>query len=296
MVMAASGSSKLKRTSNGIEEMDRHGWAARMYLAAYGTRLGVRVNDPAVLERLPDHLPPGWEASSDHEVDILYSLVVGGDGSGNGSRRCHRVYAGAAQVACTPDLEQALDTLGSHLELVVASNVTERLFVHAGVVSWRGQAIVMPGRSLTGKTTLLAALLEAGATYYSDEFAIFDRQGWVWPYPRRLCVRDAAGQPARKYTPEELGGQPGVAPVPVGLIVVTEYRPGARWHPRPLSPGRALLALLENTVAARIQPETALATLRQLVLGARAIKSKRAEANQVARHLLNYFPLPRMAT
>jgi hypothetical protein len=200
--MPASASPKLKRTLEGMEEIDRLEWAAGMCLVAYGTRLGVRANDPAVLERLPDHLPPGWEPSPDHEVGLLCSLVVGSDGTGSGSRRCHRVYAGAAQVACTPDLERALHALGSHLELVVALRSTERLFVHAGVVSWRGQAIVMPGRSLTGKTTLLAALLEAGATYYSDEYAILDRQGWVWPYPRRLCLRNAAGQPALKCAPD----------------------------------------------------------------------------------------------
>ena len=61
----------------------------------------------------------------------------------------------------------------------------------AGVVGWENRAIVMPGASFAGKTTLVRAWLEAGATYYSDEFAVLDRAGRVHP----VCA--SAGDPGR---------------------------------------------------------------------------------------------------
>ncbi len=78
----------------------------------------------------------------------------------------------------------------------------------------------------------------------------------------------------------------GVEPLPVGLIIVTEYQPGAMWRPRQLTPGQALLALMDNTVAARREPAHSMPILKQTVANAIALKSKRGEAGDVARRLL----------
>ena len=87
-----------------------------------------------------------------------------------------------------------LTAFNKHAELLTAYRAQDCLFVHAGVVGWQGKAILIPGRSFSGKTTLVKALIEAGATYYSDEFAILDRQGLVHPYPLPLrSAWDGAG-------------------------------------------------------------------------------------------------------
>jgi hypothetical protein len=160
------------------------------------------------------------------------------------------------------------------------------LFVHAGVVGWHPRAIVIPGRSFSGKTTLVKALMEAGATYYSDEFTILDRQGLVHPYPLPLALRGEEGQAGRKTPVEQLGGRAGSAPLPLGLVVVTQYQAGARWHVRLLSASQALLALMGNTVAARREPDYSMPILREAVLGARCIQSERGEASRVAPAIL----------
>jgi hypothetical protein len=272
-----------------MQKIDRLGWAAGISFTAYGTHLGIRVNNPTMMERLLHYLPPGWEPSSEPVVDGLYSLIVGGNEIRKGTRNYNLVYAGSFRLARTLDLDEALHRLQSHLQLVVAANSTDNLFVHAGVVGWQEQAIVIPGRSFSGKTSLVVALLKAGATYYSDEYAIFDKQGRVWPYPRLLSLRDQAGHIRRKCPPQELGANIGQTPLPVGLVIVTEYHWGARWQARLLSPGRALLALLDNTVAARSQPEHALTTLRQVVTRAKAIKSTRGEAEEIVARLLSHI-------
>jgi hypothetical protein len=126
------------------------------------------------------------------------------------------------------DFNQVLETLEAHLDLIVAAEARRRLFVHAGVVGWRGRAILIPGPSGSGKTSLVAALIRAGATYYSDEYAVFDPRGRVHPYPRPLSIRGEPGEPRRPVPASDLGARTGVVPLPVGLTVVTQHYAGGR--------------------------------------------------------------------
>ena len=105
------------------------------------------------------------------------------------------------------------------------------------------------------------------------------------PIPALSPFAVTTGNPSK--TPvESFGGQTGVEPLPVGLIIVTEYQPEAAWQPRKLTPGQALLALMDNTVAARRNPAHSMPILKQAVTGAIALKSKRGEAGDVAPLLL----------
>ncbi len=61
-----------------MAKLDRLGWAAGISFITYGVRIGVRVNDPSVLERVLHHLPPGWKLAASPVVERLYSLIVGG--------------------------------------------------------------------------------------------------------------------------------------------------------------------------------------------------------------------------
>ncbi len=130
----------------------------------------------------------------------------------------------------------------------VAQRSQQMLFVHAGVVGWRGLAIVIPGRSGTGKSTLVAELVLRGAVYYSDEFAVLDDTGRVHPYRRPLVLRDERRQPQdlrlmREDDPTE--------PLPIGLIVAGAYQPGAAWRPTIVRGAQAVLPLIDSTVLAR---------------------------------------------
>jgi hypothetical protein len=219
-------------------------------------------------------------------VDILYSLRLAPPSQRKGQRHYHLLYCGSALIARTLALPPLLTTFAKHAELLTAFRAQDCLFVHAGVVGWQGRAIVIPGRSMTGKTTLVKALVEAGATYYSDEFAVLDKAGRVQPYPLPLSIRGDNGHSACKTPVETLGGEIGVEPLPVGLVIVTKYQPGATWRPRKLTPGQALLALMDNTVAARRNPAHSMPILKQVGTGAVALKGKRGEAAEVASTLL----------
>lgn len=154
-------------------------------------------------------------------------------------------------------------------------------------------AVLIPGRSLWGKTTLVAELVRAGATYYSDKFAGIGRQGSVYPYARPLQIRENGSRRQTQRPVEEFGGIPGSRPLPVGLVIVTRYRPGAQWSPRQLSPGIGLLKILDNTISARKSPAVALSTLKQVVSDAVIVRGVRGEASQVVDWIAAHFGSPR---
>jgi len=268
-----------------MKKLDRLGWAAGISFKSYGARIGIRVNDLAAFEHLLDYMPPAWKPSSSPIVDDLFSLIVGGTTLGDRVRRYNLLYWSSERLARTMDLDEVLETLESSLHFSVALRARRRLFVHAGVVSWRGRAIVIPGLSSSGKTTLVEALVRAGGTYYSDEYAVFDTSGRVYPYAKPLSIKGKLDERPKKCVVEGLD-RLGFKPLPVGLVVVTEYKPNARWRPRVLSPGKALLALLDNTVLARVRSKFALKTLQRAVSSAIALKGKRGEAQNVVPSLL----------
>jgi hypothetical protein len=248
--------------------------------------VGVRTNAPALLARLAPHLPPGWRACGSPFVDEVFSLWV--DPGGEGGPRPTRVYAGRRRRARTQDLTQAFAVLEREIRQSVAASASRRTFVHAGVVGWRGRAIVVPGKSRSGKTTLVAELVKAGALYLSDEFAVLDGRGRVHPFAKPLSIRGAGGcdRHARSRRVEELGGVSGTGPLPVGLVVLAEHRPGASWRPTRLTRGQAVLEMLAHTVPARLRPEASLVSLERAVANAVVLKGERGEAAELAAELL----------
>jgi hypothetical protein len=146
---------------------------------------------------------------------------------------------------------------------------------------------VLPGPSHAGKTTLVAALLRAGATYFSDEYAVLDRRGRVHPYPRPLRIRVDGDVSVDEVPAATLGRGPGSRPLPIGMVALLGYRPRRRWRAHRLSPARAMLDLLGHAPAARLAPELAMSTLRMVAEQALVIKGTRGEVEEAVPMLLS---------
>ena len=257
-----------------------------MAVRSYGRRIGIRVTDPAILDGVTRLLPPGAQPASSNTVDYLYSVVVGGAGNRPGLRRYHVIYSGSSRIIRTMDLEEALKRLELDIHYYVALQARRRIFVHAGAVGWQGQAIVIPGRSWSGKSTLVAALVREGATYYSDEFTVIDERGRVHPYPIALAMREGRGWKSTKRRVEEFCGLAGTRPLPLGLISLTSYKEDARWRPKRMTPGEATLALLHHTFPARTDPDRTLRVLSHAASRAIGLKGSRGEASDAAAAML----------
>ena len=85
----------------------------------------------------------------------------------------------------------------------------------------------------------------------------------------------------------------GKKPIPgaawPALVIVSKYKPEARWRPRMLSPGKGLLELLNNTVPARSRPEASLTALRQVVSQAPVLQGVRGEVTQTVDSILKFL-------
>lgn len=270
-----------------MAKLDRLGWADGKSFTAYGVRVGLRVNDPAILPDLIARLPPGARGSTIQRVDHLYSLTGFPANTSGKVKRFNLGYWNLLRFSRSRNFDDLLDEFESHVQLTVAEYATRRVFVHAGVVGWRGRAIVMPGTSFSGKSTLVQHLIRAGATYYSDEYAVLDERGRVHPYARPLGIRTDPTARAKKISAKEIGARVGSKPLPIDLVISTGFKAGARWRPRKLTRGKGVLELLANTVSARQQPELALRVLPKALQFARIMKGVRGEASEVVEAILN---------
>jgi hypothetical protein len=254
----------------------------RLVLRAYGRAVGVEAPDDA-LTVLRKRLPDTYTAT-DGQADRTWRLqrepsgmwmAYDDDGLGGGV-----------------ELADGVEVLLSSLELWVAEHARDRVFVHAGCAVHDGRAIVVPGRTMSGKSSLAAALVRAGATYFSDEFAVLDRRGRVHPYPRPMSIRPYDGSPRQRITVDELGGRPGSGNATVGLIAHLRYDADTGWAVEELSPGRSALALIDNTVAARSRPRAMLTAVAQATASARGVAGTRGDADEAAHRLLELLAQP----
>lgn len=273
-----------------MEELDGLDWRDGVAFVVWGVRLGLRVTDPALLPDLLGPLPPAWRPSSTRRVQWLYSLVSR-PSAGAAGDSIHHLYSGAGLLTRGSDRARIRSVFGTDVQLSLAVRSPWRTFVHAGAVGWKGQAIVLPGAGGTGKTTLTRALVRKGASLFSDEFAVLDRNGRVHPYPLPLRVKtggggEGEGGVSRQIPVEELGGAPAPGPLPVALVASTPYHPGGPGRLQRLSPGRGALEIMAHAVQARIRPRRVMETAGRTAEGATVLKGQRGEADEAAAMLL----------
>ena len=249
-----------------------------IYLTAYGVKLDVEVEDEVLVPAVEQILPPGWERSNEFPEDGHLTL----SGSAGGT---YDVVIDGEPAGTRLPLDVALHLLDSQVRVRVAALAEDRIFVHPGVVSLGGRGLLLPGRSFSGKTTLVAALISEGARYYSDEFAVLDTAGLVHPYPRRLSLRTDGA--FREYADASaLGGRTGRTPVRPALIAITRWSAGSHWDPVPRGPGIGALALLSNAVAARPRTDATMRAISLAVDGAMVLEGDRGEATETAKLML----------
>jgi hypothetical protein len=270
-----------------MKKLDRLGWAEGIGISAFGVHTGIRVNRAGILPRVLPLLPPGWKKNNRATVQRLYSLVVPETGQRAGLRRMNMLYADNVRIARDTDMDQVLAALEADLHRYTAEAAPSMTFLHAGVVGWEGRAILLPGRSLSGKTTLVREMLRLGANYYSDEYAVVDDFGMVHPFSRPLGIREDSTFTQTKYNAETFGAASGIKPLPLGAVVLCKYRAGARWRPAAISHGRGALELMRSSIAVRTNPQDTLRRIQKLAKGAVFFQGTRGEAVETAASILN---------
>lgn len=247
----------------------------RFAVEYWGVSFAVECDIPKFQPQVEKLLLPVWLNQPSLSTSNVFRLVLADDGE-------PKIEGPDAGVAIIRD--DLVETLERQIHLFVASRSPQAVFVHAGVVKWQNGAILIPGRSFAGKSTLTQALCQAGATYMSDEYAIIDTEGAVHPFPRPMSQRHPDGN--RRIEAVQLGWDGQIDPVRVGAIAALHYDKDKGFQVNEISPGNAVLELINNTVSARSAPELAMACLSRAVPGARCWKGTRGEADEAATHLL----------
>jgi len=243
-----------------------------------GLRVGFRSSGTELIPRLSSVFPPGSIQTDFANLDFVYSLDE------EPGRKSYTAYFKSRALIRRATLSAALDSIASDVQHTVATYSRGNLFLHAGVIGWRGRAVLFPGRTCTGKSTLVHALIRAGAIYFSDEFALVDASGNVHPFARPLSLRSLKGRST--VCPDEEGLKVAPGPCRAGVIIATQYKPSGAWCPSHLSQGQATLELLRNTVAVRSDPGRAIRYTGKLASSAIAIRSPRGDSEVAAPLLL----------
>jgi hypothetical protein len=250
---------------------------------AFGVRVGVRIGDPKIVRAVREILPPTSRKCAYEELADEFSIEPHGDS--------YEVLHGNVPLTHGADLEVALRVLDSHLRIAVGTKAPDHVFVHAGAVAIGDRAILLPGASFAGKTTLVTELITLGATYLSDECAVLDADGLVLPYAKPLSIRprdtEQASDPRpRRTNASSLGAVTGSRALTVGVIAAARYRPGAEWRPTTRTPAQGALLLMSGALATHDDPRRVMVAVRRAAAGAIVLEGERGDAGAAAADLI----------
>lgn len=279
--MAIKKKRKSRKTTNSFQ----------ISFQSYGVKIGVRCDSPELLSEIKNELdeinPNGFEIIDDSKIEHLYEI----------ESKKNKRFEVKKDVDLSPhrlEEESLFRYLQSQIRLTIAEFAESRIFLHAGAVAWKNQAIIIPARSYSGKSTLVAELVKRGALYYSDDFAVLDKKGLVHPFHRQISLRVSEDKfDQTDFLVEELGGKFGYEPIPIGVVLITQYKKGSRnpriWKPEILSEGRGIMEILSHTIPIRYNPKFAIEVLNKVSKRAIICKSQRGEAGGFADLLINFF-------
>ena len=248
----------------------------QIYFQAFGVDIGIEAvgnfNLGKISKSLGGIFPTGYQITEKRKTAHLFTIV-------EKESEKFGLYKNDETIFTDTTEDNLINFLESHLRGCVAEFAVDKLFVHAGVVEWQGKALVLPGASFAGKTTLVAELIRRGRAYYSDEYAVVDEDGLIHPYPKKLSIRGIIDDVQQsEFAVEELNGKPGIKPLPVGAVLIAVYEKGGQANIKTLSRGHGLMEIIGHSFAFRHNPERVLRILSKACRNALFFKAERGEA------------------
>jgi hypothetical protein len=266
------------REAATLARLDARGWPrVTPTYRALDFRFAVRMAGNDLADHFENLLAP---LETDQPAQHVYSIVD--DGARFKSR--YALYYGGQYIVRTPFEPLALAFLLWHLNHVVVVESDRYLLLHAAAASYNGSALLFPAAQDSGKTTLVAGLVQRGCSYLTDEAAAIDPVTLnVDPYPKPLSIDpgswdvladlrpqldDRFVQYARDQwhvVPDSI--RPGAVgePCPARLIVTPRYEAGAATSIEPISRAQAVLMLAENAFNFASHRSEGLNTLAEVV-------------------------------
>ena len=194
------------------------------------------------------------------------------------------LLANGTEITVSESLINLAPALIRVVDDAVIRNLGNFRAVHAGTVLCGRQALLLPGATHAGKSSIVAKLLRRGAKYFSDEYALIDPDGFVHAYPRPLLLRN--GMPEQiPVLPEELNSSFGVGPVPIGWILCFEYQPTYLWDVEKVPQSEGLMLLLRNTPHALEDSPSMVDVFLKAVARAECYVGRRGDVEEAADYI-----------
>jgi len=285
--MAREIDSETEQKSHSKNRVRKSDFRYHLFFESYGVKISVTSNTAGAIEEarriVSENLPNCFQEIEETNVEHHFLLVR------NRSEK-DSLYKNGEKILTRINRKGLKESLGSQIRLTVAEFAVGHIFIHAGVISWKGKAIAIPGHSFSGKTTLTATLLKRGAIYYSDEYAVLDKDGFVHPFPKKLSIRGEIDDDTQvEYSVEELGGTAGTEKTRVSMVLITDYKFNAKWNPKILSNAKGIMEIIKHTVPIRQNPEFTLRVLNQVADHAIIFKSRRADISKSADFIIDFL-------
>lgn len=177
-----------------------------------------------------------------------------------------------------------VSTLLWHVNRQAVDRSGEYLLLHAAAAEYASVAVVMPAPTESGKTTLVAGLVQRGLRYLTDEAVAIDpRTLVVHPFPKALSIDSGSWTvlsdlepnvdpellahlaPQWQVDPGSIRPEAVAPPCRPGWVIVPHYEAGARTELQPLRPARAVATLCENSFNLRRHATEGLRALASVV-------------------------------
>jgi hypothetical protein len=205
------------------------------------------------------------------------------------SSKFQLLYSGGSLIK-SRDPSNLLQHLLWHINSEACRRTGDFFLIHAGAVVFpTGGALLLPGPTGSGKTTLVAALVSAGFGYLSDEAAAIDPvTRRVHPFPKALAFKEGslellpglqkAGSNGSVITgqqhllPEEIRAGSVAAPGQVAAIVAIVRN--SETEIAPITAATAAKILAENALNLRAYKSRGLELIADVVRGANCFRMK----------------------
>lgn len=197
-----------------------------------------------------------------------------------------RLHRNRELIAFAPHAEALSRILIDCIDRAFIEQLKNLHAVHAGAVLLGDRAVLLPGKSFAGKSSLVAELLRRGATCLSDEYALIDGAGMVHSYPRPLLLRNSDHEQAA-VLPGDLHAQIASTPARVAWILSLRYEAGGVWNVQGVEQSLALLSLLQNTPHALADSPDMVGCFERAVSGARCFEGRRGEIADAVDRILD---------
>jgi hypothetical protein len=244
----------------GAEQLADRAWEhTSVTFAAHGYRFAVRSNS-APVGRFVTELYAACATTQEPPV-TWYSLI-----ESPGSPWPYALYIDERRAVQSSRAAAVLNHLTWHVNRGVIDRSAEVVLLHAAAATIDGRAVVLPAPMESGKTTLVAGLVEAGFGYLTDEAVGIDPVTLdALPYAKPLSIDPGSwdvlaglepqvDDAVRPYLDEQWQLAPSAirhdapaGPTPVAAIVLPRYERGAPTQLRGLRRSEALVDCLRQT-------------------------------------------------